>query len=309
MCTSPEKYARRSLCNAGRTLLAVVVSALVLVAFPARAQDSGESADAGAQITREECSRISNLVEAQMAYIEVAQLALTKSASPQILAFARQEIDEHGAALEDLRTLAWEQRREQLERFVAPLDPARFDLSQIIPAATFEELALIRDKARDDAIEGVMLKRRDSPYVAGRRTGLWYKWKRDPLQIDCVLMYAQRGSGKRSSFYSDFTFGCWNGDPDAGAELLPVGKAYFGFTDEELKWLDAHVRRHTVNRFGPVRETDRSLVLEVAFDSVHASKRHKSGLAMRFPRIARIRSDKPAHEADRIETLRALVRD
>lgn len=106
MCTSPEKYARRSLCNAGRTLLAVVVSALVLVAFPARAQDSGESADAGAQITREECSRISNLVEAQMAYIEVAQLALTKSASPQILAFARQEIDEHGAALEDLRTLA-----------------------------------------------------------------------------------------------------------------------------------------------------------------------------------------------------------
>ncbi len=98
-----------------------------------------------------------------------------------------------------------------------------------------------------------MLKRRDSPYVPGRRTGLWYKWKRDPLLIDCVLMYAQRGSGKRSSFYSDYTFGCWDGDPDAGAELLPVGKAYFGFTDEELRWLDSYVRRHTVNRFGPVR--------------------------------------------------------
>ena len=152
-----------------------------------------------------------------------------------------------------------------------------------------------------------MLKRRDSPYIAGRRTGLWYKWKRDPLLIDCVLMYAQRGSGKRSSFYSDFTFGCWDGDPDQGADLLPVGKAYFGFTDEELKWLDRYVRSHTTNRFGPVRETDRSLVLEVAFDSVHESKRHKSGVAMRFPRISRIRTDKPAHEADRLDALRALI--
>jgi DNA ligase-1 len=210
---------------------------------------------------------------------------------------------------EDFREHSWEQRRLVLEDLVRRLDPERFDLSQVIAAASLDELAAIRERARDDAIEGVMLKRRDSPYVAGRRTGLWYKWKRDPLLIDCVLMYAQRGSGKRSSFYSDYTFGCWDGDPDQGAELLPVGKAYFGFTDEELKWLDSHVRRHTVNRFGPVRETDKSLVFEVAFDSVHESKRHKSGLAMRFPRISRIRSDKPAHEADRIETLRGLVRD
>jgi len=210
---------------------------------------------------------------------------------------------------EDLRPLSWEQRRMALEAFLPKLDPAHFDLSAVIPATSLDELAAIRERARDDAIEGVMLKRRDSPYVPGRKTGLWYKWKRDPLLVDCVLMYAQRGSGKRSSFYSDYTFGCWDGDPDAGAELLPVGKAYFGFTDEELKWLDSHVRRHTVNRFGPVRETDKSLVLEVAFDSVHASKRHKSGVAMRFPRISRIRTDKPAHEADRLDTLRAMIRD
>jgi DNA ligase-1 len=149
----------------------------------------------------------------------------------------------------------------------------------------------------------MMLKRRDSPYVAGRKVGYWYKWKRDPLIADCVMMYAQRGSGKRSSFYSDYTFGCWT----EGGELLPVGKAYFGFTDEELKMLDRFVRNNTLNRFGPVREVEKSLVLEVAFDSIHKSTRHKSGLAMRFPRISRIRTDKPAHEADRIETLLALV--
>ena len=148
-----------------------------------------------------------------------------------------------------------------------------------------------------------MLKRRDSPYVAGRKAALWYKWKRDPLTADCVMMYAQRGHGKRSSFYSDYTFGCWTPD----GELLPVGKAYSGFTDEELKWLDRFVRQNTVNRFGPVREVEKTLVLEVAFDSIHDSKRHKSGLAMRFPRIARIRKDKPAHEADTVEGLKKLV--
>lgn len=210
---------------------------------------------------------------------------------------------------EDLRDLPWTERRRRLEALMPRLSEKRFDLSAIVEADDFESLAKIRAGARDDAIEGLMLKRRDSPYVAGRKAGLWYKWKRDPLLVDCVLMYAQRGSGKRSSFYSDFTFGCWDGDPDRGAELLPVGKAYFGFTDEELKQLDRYVRNHTVNRFGPVRETDKSLVFEVAFDSVHRSKRHKSGLAMRFPRIHRIRWDKPAHEADRIETLRTLVRD
>jgi DNA ligase 1 len=210
---------------------------------------------------------------------------------------------------EDLRELPWEARRKRLEALMPRLPADRFDLSAVVDADHFEHLGEIRAGARDEAIEGLMLKRRDSPYVAGRRTGLWYKWKRDPLLVDCVLMYAQRGSGKRSSFYSDYTFGCWDGNPDQGAELLPVGKAYFGFTDEELKQLDRYVRNHTVNRFGPVRETDRTLVFEVAFDSVHESKRHKSGLAMRFPRIHRIRWDKPAHEADRIDALRSLVRD
>ncbi|TMM48174.1 cisplatin damage response ATP-dependent DNA ligase [Qipengyuania marisflavi] len=209
----------------------------------------------------------------------------------------------------DCRALPWEQRREQLEALMPRLPDSHFDLSEVVAADSFAQLATIREGARDDAIEGLMLKRRDSPYIAGRRVGYWYKWKRDPLLIDCVLMYAQRGSGKRSSFFSDYTFGCWNGDPDAGAELLPVGKAYSGFTDEELKKIDKHVRQNTTNRFGPVRETEKILVFEVAFDSVHESKRHKSGLAMRFPRIHRIRWDKPAHEADRIEALRALIRD
>jgi DNA ligase-1 len=208
---------------------------------------------------------------------------------------------------EDLREQPWEARRARLERFAAELDPTRFDVSVLIEASDFDELAEIRAGARDAAIEGVMLKRRDSPYVAGRRTGLWYKWKRDPLTVDCVMMYAQRGHGKRSSFYSDYTFGCWSGDPALGGELLPVAKAYSGFTDEELKWLDGFVRNHTVNRFGPVREVEKTLVIELAFDSIHESKRHKSGVAMRFPRIARIRKDKPAAEADTIAALKKLI--
>ena len=210
---------------------------------------------------------------------------------------------------QDLRERPWTQRREALEALMNRLPDSHFDLSGLVEARDFDHLARIRESARDDAIEGLMLKRLDSPYIAGRKVGLWYKWKRDPLLIDAVLMYAQRGSGKRSSFYSDYTFGCWSGDPDADGELLPVGKAYSGFTDAELKQLDRLVRRTTLNRFGPVREVERTLVFEVAFDSVHSSKRHKSGLAMRFPRIHRIRWDKPVHEADRIEALQALVRD
>ena len=204
---------------------------------------------------------------------------------------------------EDLRALPWTERRARLEAFAPQLPSERFDLSAVIEAADFTELEGIRAGARDAAIEGVMLKRRDSPYVGGRRAGLWYKWKRDPLTADCVMMYAQRGSGRRSSYYSDYTFGCWTEE----GELLPVGKAYQGITDEELRELDRFVRHHTTARFGPVREVEKTLVLEIAFDSIHASGRHKSGLAMRFPRIARIRGDKPAVEADTVVGLKQLV--
>ena len=204
---------------------------------------------------------------------------------------------------EDLREQPWTARRLRLEELVQHLPATHFDLSPVLEVNDFTQLAQLRDGARDAAIEGVMLKRRDSAYQAGRKTGEWYKWKRNPLTADCVMMYAQRGNGRRASFYSDFTFGCWS----ENGELLPVGKAYSGFTDEELKMLDRFVREHTLAKFGPVREVEKTLVLEVAFDSVHTSARHKSGLAMRFPRIHRIRTDKPAAEADRIATLQTMI--
>lgn len=203
---------------------------------------------------------------------------------------------------EDLRPLPFDARRARLENWHRHAGPARMDLSPLIPFESMETLQALRDGARAASSEGLMLKRADSPYVAGRVKGLWWKWKRDPLQVDAVLMYAQRGHGKRSSFYSDYTFGVWK-----GPELVPVGKAYFGFTDQELAFLDRWIRNHTIARFGPVREVEKSLVVEVAFDAVQLSNRHKSGVAMRFPRLARIRTDKPATEADRLETLMALI--
>jgi len=158
----------------------------------------------------------------------------------------------------------------------------------------------------------VMLKRWDSAYVPGRPKGPWFKWKRDPFLVDAVMMYAQRGHGKRSSFYSDYTFGVWKAGQDGDA-LVPVGKAYFGFTDEELKRLDKFVRDNTYERFGPVRSVtatkDHGLVLEIAFEGLQRSPRHKSGLAMRFPRVHRIRWDKPSAEADRIEALETLLEE
>ncbi|HEX4260407.1 MAG TPA: cisplatin damage response ATP-dependent DNA ligase [Acetobacteraceae bacterium] len=204
---------------------------------------------------------------------------------------------------EDVRALAFDARRARLEDWFAAHRPARMDLSEIIGFETIDALAALREGARGAALEGLMLKRRDSPYVPGRPRGLWWKWKRDPLTIDAVLMYAQRGHGKRSSFYSDYTFGLWRAAEVGGDELVPVGKAYSGFTDAELVFLDRWVRNHTTGRFGPVREVEQALVLEVAFDAAQRSTRHKSGVALRFPRIARIRTDKPAAEADRLETL------
>jgi ATP-dependent DNA ligase len=208
---------------------------------------------------------------------------------------------------EDLRPLPLDARRARLEAWVARVAPARMDLSAQIAFASFAQLSEIRAGARAASIEGLMLKRADSPYLAGRVKGLWWKWKREPLSIDAVLMYAQRGHGKRSSFYSDYTFGLWRPDGRGGEELVPVGKAYSGYTDEELGWLDRWIRNHTVGRFGPVREVEKTLVLEVIFDAAQLSSRHKSGVALRFPRIARIRTDKPAGEADRLENLMGYV--
>jgi DNA ligase-1 len=205
-------------------------------------------------------------------------------------------------AADDVRALPFDARRARLEAWYARTRPARMDLSDLIRFTSVDELMALRDGARAASIEGLMLKRGDSAYVPGRVKGLWWKWKRDPLTIDAVLMYAQRGHGKRSSYYSDYTFGLWRDD-----ELVPVGKAYFGFTDQELVFLDRWIRNHTTARFGPVREVEKALVLEVAFDAAQLSNRHKSGVALRFPRIARIRTDKPAAEADRLGTLMALV--
>jgi DNA ligase-1 len=220
-----------------------------------------------------------------------------------------------GAA--DLRGEGFAARRVRLEAAVAKLDVARIDLSPLVPFATWEELAAARaDPATAGAgpdagaVEGVMIKRRDAPYLPGRPKGPWWKWKRDPFVVDAVLMYAQRGHGKRSSFYSDYTFGVWTTGP-AGEELVPVGKAYFGFTDAELAEIDRFVRANTVNRFGPVREivhaSDHGLVFEVAFEGLQRSTRHKSGIAMRFPRISRLRWDKHPRDADRLEALEALL--
>jgi DNA ligase 1 len=218
---------------------------------------------------------------------------------------------------EDLRQYPFVERRARLEDFIGRLNDPRVNLSPLVPFATWDDLIAARKNpaaagagADADAVEGVMLKRREALYVPGRPKGPWWKWKRDPFIVDAVLMYAQRGHGKRSSYYSDYTFGVWTSGAD-GDELVPVGKAYFGFTDEELLQIDRFVRRNTIDRFGPVREVvhepGEGLVLEVAFEGLQRSTRHKSGLAMRFPRINRLRWDKPPGEADRLERLESML--
>ena len=204
---------------------------------------------------------------------------------------------------EDIRALGWAERRARLEAWFTRNPQTRMDLSEVLPFETWEDVAALRRQGADEhGHEGVMLKLVTSPYVPGRAKGNWFKWKRDPNVVDAVLMYAQRGHGKRSSFYSDYTFGAWKGN-----EIVPIGKAYFGFTDEELKQLDRWIRANTIAAYGPVREVKKELVFEVAFDSAQKSGRHKSGVALRFPRISRIRWDKPAQEAAQLEEVEAFV--
>ena len=243
-----------------------------------------------------------------------------KSVTPKLLSkfpVHLRAYDLLGEGDDDLRGLPFAERRQRLEAFVARLGSERIDLSPLVDFRNWDELTAARQDpaaagagADAAAVEGVMLKRREALYVPGRPKGPWWKWKRDPFIVDTVLMYAQRGHGKRSSYYSDYTIGVWTVGA-SGEELVPVGKAYFGFTDEELLQIDRFVRRNTTDRFGPVREVvhqvDQGLVLEVAFEGLQRSTRHKSGLAMRFPRISRLRWDKPPGEADRLERLQTMV--
>jgi DNA ligase-1 len=248
---------------------------------------------------------------------ELQQRLNRKTASPELIEKIPAGIRAYDLLLdgrEDIRRLPFLERRGRLEAFVAKLHSTHIDLSPLQPFASWQELAQLRaNPPPGDPMraEGLMLKRRDSIYEAGRPKGPWFKWKRDPHLIDAVLMYAQRGHGKRSGFYSDFTFGVWRTEEGGTPALTPVGKAYFGFTDEELGKLDKFVRDNTLERFGPVRSVratqDFGLVLEIAFEGLQRSTRHKSGVAMRFPRINRIRWDKPAREADTLPELEKIL--
>jgi len=201
---------------------------------------------------------------------------------------------------EDARERPLEWRRARLEEMVA--GNASLVLSPAVEATSWEQLAARRQEARARGVEGLMLKRRGSPYRVGRRRGDWWKWKIDPYSVDAVLIYAQPGNGRRASLFTDYTFGVW----DAG-ELVPFAKAYSGLTDEEIRKVDEFVRRNTLRTFGPVHVVKPELVFELAFEGIQKSSRHRSGIAVRFPRMARWRTDKKAEEADTIETIRALL--
>jgi DNA ligase-1 len=226
----------------------------------------------------------------------------------------------------DLRGLTQEERRTRLEAIVAG---AGFELSPVETADGWLEFARRRERSRELGVEGFMLKRRDAAYGTGRTKaeGLWWKWKIDPMSVDCVLVYAQPGHGRRSSVYTDYTFAVWNRMP-AGKEeaeavveaiarkeppapealqLVPFAKAYSGLTDEEFRQVDAVIRRTTVEKFGPVRSVRPSLVFELGFEGINRSGRHRSGIAVRFPRMLRIRQDKPLHEANTLQDLEALL--
>ncbi len=198
------------------------------------------------------------------------------------------------------RELAW--RAAALEDLLSRLEDPRLLTSPKVSAAGWSELARFREEARGRGAEGLMLKRRCSPYRVGRRRGDWWKWKVAPLSVDAVLTYARRGHGKRSGLFTDYTFSVWDGD-----RLVPFAKAYSGLTDPEIRAVDRFIRRNTVERFGPVRSVKPELVFEIAFEDIRRSPRHRSGIAVRFPRIARRRIDKPAADADRLETLAALL--
>lgn len=203
---------------------------------------------------------------------------------------------------EDIRNQSLEERRLKLAEIVQDLQHPTLVLSESVKFQNWETLAELRKTSRERGAEGFMLKKKASPYLSGRKKGDWWKWKVDPYTIDAVMLYAQRGHGRRSSLYTDFTFAVWNGD-----RLVTFAKAYSGLTDKEFKEITAFVKNNTIERFGPVSSVKPELVFELAFEGIQESKRHKSGVALRFPRIKRWRRDKPASEANHLEDLKALL--
>jgi DNA ligase-1 len=212
---------------------------------------------------------------------------------------------------EDWRSRPLHERRAELHRILygLPVDPASprvLQLSDLVRAPSWETLAIARQESRSRGTEGLMLKRRDSAYGVGRPRGDWWKWKIEPYTLDCVLIYAQRGHGKRASLYTDYTFGVWR-EGEKGRELVPFAKAYSGLSDEEIAEVDAFIRKNTLEKFGPVRTVKPELVFELAFEGIQRSTRHKSGVAVRFPRMARIRRDKKIEEADSLDTILRMI--
>jgi DNA ligase-1 len=204
---------------------------------------------------------------------------------------------------EDIREKTQAERRVILEKLQASTPfPEIFRLSQLVKFNTWDELAQQREQSRAMVAEGIMLKRKSATYQVGRRRGDWWKWKIDPLSVDAVMVYAQKGHGRRADLYTDYTFAVWDGD-----KLVPFAKAYSGLTDAEINKVDYFVKRNTLEKFGPVRTVKPELVFEIGFEGINRSNRHKSGVALRFPRILRWRHDKPKEEADTIETLKALL--
>jgi DNA ligase-1 len=211
---------------------------------------------------------------------------------------------------DDWRSRPQNERRAQLEQAVAQVADPVLQLSPLLTGDNWEDLAHQREASRSLGVEGMMLKAQDSLYGVGRTKdmGTWWKWKVDPFSVDAVLIYAQAGHGRRASLYSDYTFAVWDGPPESSQRtLVPFAKAYSGLTDEEMRKVDAIVRKTTVEKFGPVRSVTPTLVFELGFEGIALSKRHKSGIAVRFPRMLRWRHDKPVAEADSLATLQDLL--
>jgi DNA ligase-1 len=210
---------------------------------------------------------------------------------------------------EDLRRLAQRERRRRLEALVASVASPQLVLSPLVEAADWDALAALREESRARAVEGMMIKGADAQYGVGRTrdVGTWWKWKIDPYSVDAVLIYAQAGHGRRASLYTDYTFAVWDEDPAGGRRLVPFAKAYSGLTDAEIAQVDAAIRRTTTEKFGPVRSVKPTMVFEIGFEGIARSTRHKAGIAVRFPRMLRIRDDKKIDEADTLATLQGML--